>query len=123
MPGSGELTIFCFALAARASGFLWFNAHPAEVFMGDTGSLALGGALAAVAILLKAEFLLVIIGGVFVLEALSVMAQVAGSSTRRDAGPRQRLLLMSPLHHHFEKAGWAESKIIVRFWILGCCSP
>ncbi|MEX0907311.1 MAG: phospho-N-acetylmuramoyl-pentapeptide-transferase [Gemmatimonadota bacterium] len=120
MPGAGELTIFCFALAGAALGFLWFNAHPAEVFMGDTGSLALGGALASVAILLKAEFLLVIIGGVFVLEAVSVMAQVTWFKfTVRTRGRGQRLLLMSPLHHHFEKAGWAESKIIVRFWILG----
>jgi phospho-N-acetylmuramoyl-pentapeptide-transferase len=120
MPGAGELTIFCFALAGASLGFLWFNAHPAEVFMGDTGSLALGGALGAVAIMLKAEFLLVIIGGVFVLEALSVMAQVSWFKfTVRTRGQGQRLLLMSPLHHHFEKAGWAESKIIVRFWILG----
>jgi phospho-N-acetylmuramoyl-pentapeptide-transferase len=120
MPGSGELTIFCLALAGACLGFLWFNAHPAEVFMGDTGSLALGGALASVAILLKAEFLLVIIGGVFVIEAISVMAQVSWFKyTARRHGRGQRLLLMSPLHHHFEKAGWAESKIIVRFWILG----
>jgi phospho-N-acetylmuramoyl-pentapeptide-transferase len=120
IPGAGELTIFCFALAGASLGFLWFNAHPAEVFMGDTGSLALGGALGAVAILLKAEFLLVIIGGVFVIEALSVMAQVTWFKyTARTRGRGERLLLMSPLHHHFEKAGWAESKIIVRFWILG----
>jgi phospho-N-acetylmuramoyl-pentapeptide-transferase len=120
MPGSGELTIFCFALVGAALGFLWFNAHPAEVFMGDTGSLAIGGALAAVAILLKSEFLLVIIGGVFVIEAVSVMAQVSWFKyTARARGRGERLLLMAPLHHHFEKAGWAESKIIVRFWILG----
>jgi phospho-N-acetylmuramoyl-pentapeptide-transferase len=120
MPGSEELTIFCFALAGAALGFLWFNAHPAEVFMGDTGSLAIGGALGAVALLLKAEFLLVIIGGVFVLEALSVMVQVSWFKyTLRKRGRGERLLLMSPLHHHFEKAGWDESKIIVRFWILG----
>ncbi|HSJ24373.1 MAG TPA: phospho-N-acetylmuramoyl-pentapeptide-transferase [Longimicrobiales bacterium] len=120
IPGAGELSIFCAALAGACLGFLWFNAHPAEVFMGDTGSLALGGALGAVAILLKAEFLLVIIGGVFVLEALSVMVQVGWFKyTARTQGRGQRLLLMSPLHHHFEKAGWAESKIIVRFWILG----
>jgi phospho-N-acetylmuramoyl-pentapeptide-transferase len=120
MPGSGELAIFCAALAGACLGFLWFNAHPAEVFMGDTGSLALGGALAAVAILLKAEFLLVIVGGVFVIEALSVMVQVSWFKyTAKTRGRGQRLLLMSPLHHHFEKAGWAESKIIVRFWILG----
>jgi phospho-N-acetylmuramoyl-pentapeptide-transferase len=120
MPGSGELSIFCFALVGASLGFLWFNAHPAEVFMGDTGSLAIGGALGAVAILLKSEFLLIIIGGVFVIEALSVMAQVAWFKyTARVHGRGQRLLLMAPLHHHFEKAGWAESKIIVRFWILG----
>jgi phospho-N-acetylmuramoyl-pentapeptide-transferase len=120
IPGAGELTIFCAALAGACLGFLWFNAHPAEVFMGDTGSLALGGALGAVAILLKAEFLLVIIGGVFVVEAASVMVQVSWFKyTARARGRGQRLLLMSPLHHHFEKAGWAESKIIVRFWILG----
>jgi phospho-N-acetylmuramoyl-pentapeptide-transferase len=120
IPGAGELTIFCAALAGACLGFLWFNAHPAEVFMGDTGSLALGGALGAVAILLKAEFLLVIIGGVFVIEAASVMVQVSWFKyTAKTRGRGQRLLLMSPLHHHFEKAGWAESKIIVRFWILG----
>jgi phospho-N-acetylmuramoyl-pentapeptide-transferase len=120
MPGSGELAIFCFALVGAALGFLWFNAHPADVFMGDTGSLAIGGALGAVAILLKSEFLLAIIGGVFILEALSVMAQVSWFKyTARRHGRGQRLLLMAPLHHHFEKAGWAESKIIVRFWILG----
>ncbi|HUF49946.1 MAG TPA: phospho-N-acetylmuramoyl-pentapeptide-transferase [Longimicrobiales bacterium] len=120
MPGAGELTIFCLALTGACLGFVWFNAHPAEVFMGDTGALAIGGALGAVAILLKSEFLLVIIGGVFVLEALSVMAQVGWFKyTARTTGRGERLLLMSPLHHHFEKAGWAESKIIVRFWILG----
>ena len=120
LPGSEELTIFCFALAGASLGFLWFNAHPAEVFMGDTGSLAIGGALGAVALLLKAEFLLVIIGGVFVLEALSVMVQVSWFKyTLRKRGTGERLLLMSPLHHHFEKAGWDESKIIVRFWIIG----
>lgn len=120
IPGAGELSIFCAALAGACLGFLWFNAHPAEVFMGDTGSLALGGALGAVAILLKAEFLLVIIGGVFVLEAASVMVQVGWFKyTAKTRGRGERLLLMSPLHHHFEKAGWAESKIIVRFWILG----
>jgi phospho-N-acetylmuramoyl-pentapeptide-transferase len=120
IPGAGELAIFCAALVGACLGFLWFNAHPAEVFMGDTGSLALGGALGAVAILLKAEFLLVIIGGVFVIEAVSVMVQVSWFKyTAKVKGRGQRLLLMSPLHHHFEKAGWAESKIIVRFWILG----
>jgi phospho-N-acetylmuramoyl-pentapeptide-transferase len=120
LQGSEELTIFCFALAGASLGFLWFNAHPADVFMGDTGSLAIGGALGAVALLLKAEFLLVIVGGVFVLEALSVMVQVSWFKyTLRKRGVGERLLLMSPLHHHFEKAGWDESKIIVRFWIIG----
>jgi phospho-N-acetylmuramoyl-pentapeptide-transferase len=120
LPGSGELAIFLVALAGATLGFLWYNAHPAEVFMGDTGSLALGGAIGVVAVLLKAEFLLVIVGGVFVLEALSVIVQVGyfKYSIRR-YGQGRRILLMSPLHHHFEKAGWAESKIIMRFWILG----
>jgi len=120
LPGSGELAIVCFSLAGAALGFLWYNAHPADVFMGDTGSLALGGALGAVAILLKMEFQLVIIGGIFVLEALSVIAQVGWFRyTLKKRGQGERLLLMAPLHHHFEKAGWAESKIIVRFWVLG----
>ena len=120
LPGSGELAIFCMALAGATLGFLWFNAHPAEVFMGDTGSLALGGAFGAVAILLKAEFLLFVVGGVFVAEAVSVMAQVAWFKyTVKRRGKGERLLLMAPLHHHFEKKGWAESKVIMRFWILG----
>lgn len=120
LPGTGELAIFCFALAGAALGFLWYNAHPADVFMGDTGSLAIGGALGAVAILLKMEFQLAFIGGLFVLEALSVILQVGWFKyTARTRGVGQRLFLMSPLHHHFEKKGWAESKIIVRFWILG----
>jgi phospho-N-acetylmuramoyl-pentapeptide-transferase len=120
LPGAGELAIFCLSLAGATLGFLWFNAHPAEVFMGDTGSLALGGALGVVAILLKSEFLLVMIGGVFVVEALSVMLQVAYFKyTVRRYGRGMRIFKMSPLHHHFEKEGWAESKIIMRFWILG----
>jgi phospho-N-acetylmuramoyl-pentapeptide-transferase len=120
LPGAGELAIFCVALAGGSLGFLWYNAHPAEVFMGDTGSLALGGAIAAVAVLLKSEFLLIIIGGIFVAEALSVILQVIYFKyTARRYGKGQRLLLMAPLHHHFEKTGWAESKIITRFWILG----
>jgi phospho-N-acetylmuramoyl-pentapeptide-transferase len=120
LPGSEELAIFCVALAGATLGFLWFNAHPAEVFMGDTGALALGGVLGAVALLLKLEFLLAIVGGVFVVEALSVMAQVAYFKfTARRYGQGKRLLRMAPLHHHFEKSGWAESKIIARFWILG----
>ena len=101
-------------------GFLWYNAHPAEVFMGDTGSLAIGGALGVLAILLKAEFLLLIVGGVFVAEAVSVMPQVGRFKlTRARTGEGRRFLLMAPVHHHFERAGWAETKVVVRFWILG----
>jgi phospho-N-acetylmuramoyl-pentapeptide-transferase len=120
LPGSAELAIFCVALTGAALGFLWFNAHPAEVFMGDTGSLAIGGAIGAVAILLKSEFLLVIVGGVFVLEALSVIIQVGYFKfTARKYGQGRRIFRMAPLHHHFEKGGWVESKVIIRFWILG----
>jgi phospho-N-acetylmuramoyl-pentapeptide-transferase len=120
LPGVGELTIFALALTGAAIGFLWFNAHPAEVFMGDTGSLALGGALGVMAILLKAEFLLVIVGGVFVMEALSVILQTSWFKyTARRFGEGRRIFRMAPIHHHFEKLGWAESKVVVRFWILG----
>ncbi|HET9984688.1 MAG TPA: phospho-N-acetylmuramoyl-pentapeptide-transferase [Longimicrobiales bacterium] len=120
LPGAGELAIFCVALAGGALGFLWYNAHPAEVFMGDTGSLALGGAIGTAAILLKIEFLLVFVGGIFVIEALSVILQVGYFKyTVKRYGRGMRLFQMAPLHHHFEKAGWAESKIITRFWILG----
>ncbi|TVR63703.1 MAG: phospho-N-acetylmuramoyl-pentapeptide-transferase [Gemmatimonadales bacterium] len=120
LPGAGELAVFAAALAGGAVGFLWYNAPPAEVFMGDTGSLALGGALAVMAILLKAEFLLLIVGGVFVLEALSVMLQVGWFKyTSRRFGAGRRIFLMAPIHHHFEKLGWAETKVVVRFWILG----
>jgi phospho-N-acetylmuramoyl-pentapeptide-transferase len=120
LNGSEELAIFCLALAGATLGFVWYNAHPAEVFMGDTGALALGGVLGAVGLLLKLEFVLAVVGGVFVAEAISVMAQVLYFKyTARRYGQGRRLLRMAPLHHHFEKAGWAESKIIVRFWILG----
>jgi phospho-N-acetylmuramoyl-pentapeptide-transferase len=120
IPGAGEVAIFCAALAGAALGFMWFNAHPADVFMGDTGSLALGAAIGAVAILLRMEFLLLLVGGVFVIEALSVMLQVGWFKyTARRHGAGQRLFEMAPLHHHFEKRGWAESKVIIRFWILG----
>jgi len=120
LPGSGELAIFCIALAGAALGFLWFNAHPAEVFMGDTGSLAIGGSIGLVAIVLKGEFLLAIVGGVFVMEALSVMIQVGYFKfSARRYGEGRRIFRMAPLHHHFEKSGWAESKVIIRFWILG----
>jgi phospho-N-acetylmuramoyl-pentapeptide-transferase len=120
LPGAGELAIFCVALAGGCLGFLWYNAHPAEVFMGDTGSLAIGGVLGAISILLKAEFLLVIIGGVFVAEALSVAAQtVYFKYTRRTTGTGRRIFRMAPLHHHFEQIGWHENKVIIRFWIVG----
>ena len=114
LPGSGELTIFCAAMMGASLGFLWYNAHPAEVFMGDVGSLALGGALGTVAVLIKQEILLLFIGGVYVLEALSVMLQVGSYKLRK-----KRIFKMAPLHHHFEALGWKESKIITRFWILG----
>jgi len=120
LPGAGELTIFALALAGAAVGFLWFNAHPAQVFMGDTGALALGGAIGVMAILLKAEFLLVIVGGVFVLETVSVILQTGYFKyTRRRFGEGRRIFKMAPIHHHFEKLGWPESKVVVRFWILG----
>ncbi|MEX2467965.1 MAG: phospho-N-acetylmuramoyl-pentapeptide-transferase [Gemmatimonadota bacterium] len=120
LPGAGELTIFAVALAGGAIGFLWFNAHPAQVFMGDTGSLALGGAIGVMAILLKAEFLLVIVGGVFVLETVSVILQTGYFKyTRRRFGEGRRIFRMAPIHHHFEKLGWPETKVVVRFWILG----
>ena len=120
LPGAGELAIFCIALAGGCMGFLWYNAHPAEVFMGDTGSLAIGGVLGAVAVLLKVEFLLAIIGGVFVLELLSVAAQTLYFKwTKRRTGAGRRIFRMAPLHHHFEQIGWHESKVIIRFWILG----
>ncbi len=115
IPGTGELAIFCGAAIGAALGFLWFNSHPAEVFMGDTGSLALGGALGALAIFMKKELLLVIVGGVFVIEVLSVILQVL--SYRYRGG--KRIFKMAPIHHHFELLGWAESKVVTRFWIVG----
>ena len=124
LPGAGELTIFCGALMGASLGFLWFNAHPAEVFMGDTGSLAIGGAFGTVAILLKAEFLLLLIGGVFVAEAVSVMLQTGVyryfKRTRgKEYADGHRVFRMAPLHHHFEKMGWAEATVVTRFYILG----
>jgi len=124
LPGAGELTVYCAALMGGALGFLWFNAHPAEVFMGDTGSLAIGGGLGTVAILLKAEFLLLIIGGVFVAEQLSVLIQMGVykwfKRTRgREYADAHRVFRMAPLHHHFEKHGWAESAVVTRFYIIG----
>jgi phospho-N-acetylmuramoyl-pentapeptide-transferase len=111
---SSELTIFCGAMTGASIGFLWYNAHPAEIFMGDVGSLGLGGALAVVAVLIKQEILLVFIGGIFGLEALSVILQVGSFKLRG-----KRIFKMAPLHHHFEALGWTESKIIARFWIAG----
>jgi phospho-N-acetylmuramoyl-pentapeptide-transferase len=120
LPGAGELSVLALALAGGCLGFLWYNTHPAEVFMGDTGSLALGGVLGAMAILLKAEFLLVIVGGVFVVEVLSVILQVGFFQyTRWRHGTPRRLFRMAPIHHHFEQLGWPESKVVVRFWIMG----
>jgi len=114
LRGSGELTIFTLALMGASIGFLWFNSHPAEVFMGDTGSLALGGVIGVLSLMLKKEILLIVIGGVFVLEALSVIIQVFSYKLRR-----KRVFKMAPLHHHFELKGWDESKVVIRFWILG----
>jgi phospho-N-acetylmuramoyl-pentapeptide-transferase len=114
-PGTGELAVFCGAAIGSALGFLWFNSHPAEVFMGDTGSLALGGALGAIAVLIKKELLLVIVGGVFVIVALSVIIQVLSYKYRGG----KRVLKMAPIHHHFELSGWSEPKVVVRFWIIG----
>ncbi|HEY5029714.1 MAG TPA: phospho-N-acetylmuramoyl-pentapeptide-transferase [Candidatus Angelobacter sp.] len=113
MPQVAEVTVFCGAMVGASIGFLWYNAHPAEIFMGDVGSLALGGAIGTVAVIIKQELLLPFIGGIFVLEALSVIIQVASYKLRK-----KRVFKMAPLHHHFELAGWSESKIIIRFWIL-----
>jgi phospho-N-acetylmuramoyl-pentapeptide-transferase len=113
-PGAAELTIFCGSMTGASLGFLWYNAHPAEIFMGDVGSLALGGSLGVVAVLLKQEILLLFIGGVFVIESLSVILQVASFKLRG-----KRIFKMAPVHHHFEALGWQESKVITRFWIAG----
>ena len=119
VPGAGELTVVCAALVGASLGFLWFNCHPAEVFMGDTGSLALGGALGIMAVLIHQPLVLLIAGGVFVAEAVSVMLQVSWFKfTRRRYGTGRRIFLMSPLHHHFRKKGWPESKIVTRFYIV-----
>lgn len=124
LRGAGELTVFCTAIVGACMGFLWFNAKPAQVFMGDTGSLALGGALGAVAILLKSEFLVVFIGGVFVAETMSVLIQRTVFKYRKrrygvEYAKAHRVFLRAPLHHHFELKGWPESQVVVRFWILG----
>ena len=119
LDGSGELTIFCAAILGASLGFLWYNSHPAEIFMGDTGSLSLGGALGIMAILIKKELFLIVIGGVFVIEALSVIIQrYYFKYTKRRYGEGRRVFRMAPIHHHFELLGWHESKVVVRFWIL-----
>jgi phospho-N-acetylmuramoyl-pentapeptide-transferase len=119
IPGAGELLIFCAAIAGAGLAFLWFNAHPAQVFMGDVGALSLGGALGTVAVITRQEIVLGIMGGVFVAEALSVMAQVAWFKyTKRKYGAGRRILKMAPLHHHFEKSGWTETQVVIRFWVI-----
>jgi phospho-N-acetylmuramoyl-pentapeptide-transferase len=119
IPGSGELLIFCSAMAGAGLAFLWFNTYPAQVFMGDVGALALGAALGTIAVIVRQEIVLAIMGGVFVAEALSVMLQVSYFKfTRKKYGEGRRLLKMAPLHHHFEKSGWKETQVVVRFWII-----
>jgi phospho-N-acetylmuramoyl-pentapeptide-transferase len=119
IPGAGELLVFCAAMAGAGLAFLWFNTHPAQVFMGDVGALALGGALGTIAVIVRQEIVLAIMGGIFVVEALSVMLQVAWFKfTKRRYGQGRRLLKMAPLHHHFEKEGWKETQVVVRFWII-----
>jgi len=124
LRGAGELTVFCAAIMGACIGFLWYNTHPAQVFMGDTGSLALGGALGAIAILLKSEFVLLLVGGVFVAEMLSVIIQRGTFKILKrmrgvEYAQSHRVFRLAPLHHHFEKGGWDESQVVVRFWILG----
>jgi phospho-N-acetylmuramoyl-pentapeptide-transferase len=114
IPGAGELTVFCLAAAGACVGFLWFNAHPAEVFMGDVGSLSLGGVIGVISLITKKELLILVIGGVFVLEIASVIIQVVSFKLRK-----KRVFKMAPLHHHYELAGWPETKTVIRFWILG----
>jgi phospho-N-acetylmuramoyl-pentapeptide-transferase len=119
IPGAGELLIFCSAMAGAGLAFLWFNAHPAQVFMGDVGALSLGGALGTIAVITRQEIVLAIMGGIFVVEALSVMAQVGWFKwTKRKTGTGRRLFKMAPLHHHFEKSGWNETQVVIRFWII-----
>ncbi len=119
IPGTGEVLIFCAAMAGAGLAFLWFNAYPAQVFMGDVGALALGGALGTIAVIVRQEIVLAIMGGIFVVEALSVMLQVTWFKyTKRRYGEGRRLFKMAPLHHHFEKTGWRETQVVVRFWII-----
>jgi phospho-N-acetylmuramoyl-pentapeptide-transferase len=119
IPGSGELLIFCSAMAGAGLAFLWFNTHPTQVFMGDVGALALGAALGTIAVIVRQEIVLAIMGGIFVVEALSVMMQVTWFKyTKKKYGQGRRILKMAPLHHHFEKSGWKETQVVVRFWII-----
>ena len=119
IPGAGELLVFCSAMAGAGLAFLWFNAHPAQVFMGDVGALALGGALGTIAVITRQEIVLGIMGGIFVAEALSVMVQVGWFKyTKKRYGTGRRIFKMAPLHHHFEKSGWTETQVVVRFWII-----
>ncbi len=119
IPGSGELLVFCSAMAGAGLAFLWFNTHPAQVFMGDVGALALGGALGTIAVIVRQEIVFFIMGGIFVVEAISVMAQVSYFKyTKKRFGEGRRVLKMAPLHHHFEKSGWRETQVVVRFWII-----
>ena len=119
IPGAGELLVLCAAMAGAGLAFLWFNTHPAQVFMGDVGALALGGALGTIAVITRQEIVLAIMGGIFVVEALSVMVQVSWFKfTKRRYGAGRRILKMAPLHHHFEKSGWTETQVVVRFWII-----
>ena len=119
IPGSGELLLFCAAMAGAGLAFLWFNTHPAQVFMGDVGALALGAALGTIAVIVRQEIVLAIMGGIFVVEALSVMVQVVWFKyTKKRYGTGRRILKMAPLHHHFEKSGWKETQVVVRFWII-----
>ncbi|MGJ7519817.1 phospho-N-acetylmuramoyl-pentapeptide-transferase [Variovorax sp. LT1P1] len=119
IPGSGELLVFCSAMAGAGLAFLWFNTHPAQVFMGDVGALALGGALGTIAVIVRQEIVFFVMGGIFVVEAISVMAQVMYFKyTKKRFGEGRRILKMAPLHHHFEKSGWRETQVVVRFWII-----
>ncbi|HVZ45406.1 MAG TPA: phospho-N-acetylmuramoyl-pentapeptide-transferase [Ramlibacter sp.] len=119
IPGSGELLVFCAAISGAGLAFLWFNTHPAQVFMGDVGALALGASLGTIAVIVRQEIVLAIMGGIFVVEAISVMAQVVYFKyTKRRYGEGRRILKMAPLHHHFEKTGWKETQVVVRFWII-----
>ena len=119
IKGAGEVLVFCAAMAGAGLAFLWFNAYPAQVFMGDVGALALGGALGTIAVIVRQELVLFIMGGVFVVETLSVALQVLYFKyTKKRYGVGKRILLMAPLHHHFEQKGWRETQVVVRFWII-----